>query len=276
MKIQQALSEAQKHIQSETAKLDAEVLLAYVLNQSRTYLFTWPEKNLSKDEAQQFEALIQQRAKGTPIAYLTGSQEFWSMEFKVNEATLIPRPETELLVEVVLEHLNSKPLIIADFGTGSGAIACALASECAAWQLHAIDQSIDALEIAKQNAATHSLNNIHFYQSNWGDNCTEKLDAIVSNPPYIEDNDPHLTQGDVAFEPRTALSSGDDGLDDIRIICEQAQSLLKPNGWLFIEHGFDQGAAVRDILSQNDFSNIQTVKDLSGHERVSFARIESN
>lgn len=272
MTLQNALKTAYEQLKTDTARLDAEVLLAHVLGKNRTYLFTWPDKELSDTQKAEFERFIAERAEGQPVAYLTGTQEFWSMNFKVSEATLIPRPDTELLVEAVLNTLSNQALTIADFGTGSGAIACALAQERPNWQISAVDQSKTALLIAKENALAHQLSNIHFIQGSWGKPCFEPFDAIVSNPPYIESNDPHLNQGDVAFEPRSALVSGDDGLDDIRLIIIDAKRLLKPGGALFFEHGYNQGEAVRSLLNENGFVDVKTIKDLSGHERVTYAR----
>ena len=260
---------------SDTARLDAELLLAYVLDKPRSYFFTWPEKELSAEHLQQFQQLIQQRKQGKPVAYLIGEREFWSLRLKVNEATLIPRPDTELLVELALaqslpEQHKAK---VVDLGTGTGAIALSLAHENPHWQVCAVDMSSEALKVAKSNAKLNQISNVTFLQGSWceplGD---EPLDMIVSNPPYIRSDDHHLSQGDLRFEPITALASGLDGLDDIRIISQQSLPLLKNNGWLLVEHGFDQLKAVQEILHREGFINIRTEQDLSGQDRVTLAQ----
>ena len=211
------------------------------------------------------------RATGKPMAYILGQQEFWSMNFKVTEHTLIPRADTEILVETVLGHLPSQKQDIVELGTGTGAIACALASERPAWHILATDFSEEALKVAEYNIQNLGLHNIQSLQSNWFDNIPpKKFDAIISNPPYVESNSIHLSEG-THFEPQSALISGKDGLDDIRIIIAQAKTFLKPKGILFLEHGFEQAEAVAKIFGQHGYDNVQNIKDYAGCPRVSFA-----
>ncbi len=256
------------------ANIDACVLLCHVLDVERSHLFTWPEKEVSSPEQDQFQELIQLRATGKPIAYIIGWQEFWSMPFKVTEHTLIPRADTEILVEIVLNQLadiNTKKHIL-ELGTGTGAIACALVSERPNWHIQAVDICDSALKIAQYNAQQLGfVNNIQYLQSNWFERiANQKFDAIVSNPPYVESNSVHLSEG-TRFEPQSALTSGKDGLDDIRIIIAQARAYLNPNGILFLEHGFEQSESVREIFDQHGYKNIQNIKDYAGCPRVSFA-----
>ena len=278
MKIQQALSHASSlSIQSESPILDAELLLAHVLGKSREFLITWPETDLSESEQQAFINLLEQRVLGHPIAYLIGSRAFWNFDLVVSPDVLIPRPETELLVELILERLDTNKHLLADLGTGSGALALAIASERENWQIVATDSSAAALSIAKHNALNLKLSNIDFRQGSWiealkGGKNNERFDAIVSNPPYIDKNDEHLGQGDVRFEPLQALVANDAGLADIKLIATQAHDRLKPGAILLMEHGYQQGEAVRQILKQSKYSDIQTYKDLAGLERATFAR----
>lgn len=278
MKIQQALSYANSQLsQSESPSLDAELLLAHVLVKNREFLITWPETELNESEQQAFINLLEQRVSGHPIAHLLGSRAFWNFDLVVSPDVLIPRPETELLVELILERLGTNKHLVADLGTGSGAIALALASERESWQIIATDSSTAALTIAKQNAKNLKLSNIEFSQGIWAEaleGCenNELFDAIVSNPPYIDENDEHLAQGDVRFEPVQALVAKDEGLKDIKLIAAQAHDRLKPGAILFMEHGYQQGEAVREILQQSKYSEIQTFKDLAGLERASLAR----
>ena len=260
---------------SDTARLDAELLLAYVLDKPRSYFFTWPEKELSTEQQQQFEQLLQQRKQGKPVAYLIGEREFWSLRLQVNEATLIPRPDTELLVELALAQTlpEQQKANVVDLGTGTGAIALSLAHENPHWKVCAVDMSSEALKVAKNNAELNKVTNVTFLHGSWCEPLGDfLLDMIVSNPPYIRSDDHHLSQGDVRFEPITALASGPDGLNDIRIISRQSLPLLKKSGWLLIEHGYDQGEAVQGILHQDGFSKVQTKQDLSGQDRVTLAQ----
>ncbi|TYK65527.1 peptide chain release factor N(5)-glutamine methyltransferase [Colwellia echini] len=258
---------------SDSAKLDAQILLAFVLDKAHSYLLSWPEHVLTPPVEQAYLALLQRRIQGEPIAYITGVQEFWSLPFFVSPATLIPRPDTEVLVELVLEHFSDvKQLTCLDLGTGTGAIALALASEQADWQIDAIDFNIDAVALAKQNAKNLQLGHVNIYQSNWFSAVeAHKYDVIVSNPPYIDALDEHLSQGDVRFEPNSALIAPEQGLGDIKHIAQQALGFLKPQGALYFEHGFEQAKAVRDILTNLGFESPQTQKDFNGHDRITWA-----
>lgn len=290
MNIQQAIDWAKSELQnsdnpSDSPKLDAECLLTEVLNKNRSYLYTWPEKTLEASQQNQFEQLVNQRLAGHPIAHLLGYKEFWGLDLQVTPDTLIPRPDTEILVEKALDIIqviqtnknHSKtpppPLQIIDLGTGSGAIACAIKSECPSCEVVATDFSKNALQIAKQNATTHNLD-IEFYQGSWLEAVPEKqsFDLILSNPPYIEDNDPHLQQGDVRFDPITALTSGSDGLDDIRQIASQTKRYLKTDGWVIIEHGYNQAQAVQQILHDNQFQAVASQQDYGGQPRITFGQ----
>jgi release factor glutamine methyltransferase len=272
LSIAQALKDASKALAetSDSARLDAEVLLRHVLNCSATHLIAWPEKLLDEKQIQTFRLLIEQRQAGTPIAYLTGHKEFWSLDFKVTAATLIPRPDTEILVEFVLNQFSDrKKLNLVDLGTGSGAIAIAIASEKPGWEITATDISDEALAVARENARTHQITNIKFVESNWFKQLSGQLfDLIISNPPYIAAQDEHLSQGDVRFEPASALISGETGMDDIQHITSQSIEYLNPGGWLAFEHGYNQKQQVSDCLNHHHFQNITPLKDLSGKPRV--------
>lgn len=276
--LQTASSKLQQQQISDTPKLDAELLLAVCLHKNRTYLYTWPEKTLSETEQARFDHLIQQRLKGHPLAHLTGEREFWGLNLKVTADTLIPRPDTEILIETALDKLNSQnhaklkteqACSILDLGTGTGAIALALKSEFVECDVCAIDFSLAALEVAKQNAKTHNLD-VEFIHSSWFEqlNSNSRFNLIASNPPYIEDQDPHLTQGDVRFEPISALIAGNDGLDDLKVITQQAWSFLKPEGWLMVEHGYNQGTAVQALFKQHGYQQIETINDYGHNPRI--------
>lgn len=270
--IQLALTKATELLTatSDSAALDAEVLLCHVLKKTRSHLRAWPEKELQSTDYTHFSQLIEQRQQGSPIAYITGNWEFWSREFKVNSNVLIPRPDTELLIELCLTLIADKPsATIIDLGTGSGIIAITLAAERPDLNIIATDFSLEALNIAKQNATTHQTDNIRFIHSNWLDEITAStFDLIISNPPYIAENDPHLSQGDVRFEPKKALTAKNLGLDDITKISQHAHNYLSPGGTLLIEHGYDQQSAVQAIFNTYKYNNIQTHTDLSGNPRV--------
>ncbi len=259
---------------SPSARLDAEILLAFSLNKSRTWLRTWPEQRVDQSVSNQFNQLIEQRHQGLPIAYLIGQREFWAHTFQVSKDVLIPRPETELLVEHCLHIiLPDQPQLILELGTGSGAIAISIAAEHPQAQITATDISQPALEIARINADSAAVSNIQFLQSDWFNNIDKRGFAlIISNPPYIEQNDPHLQQGDVRFEPRLALTSGSDGLRDIQIIAQQAQNHLATNAYLALEHGYNQHLAVAQILSNNHYTNIKNHHDLQGNPRITIAQ----
>lgn len=255
---------------SDTPRLDAELLLAHVLGKPRSYLFTWPDQPVAEAEAARFSALLARRRSGEPVAYLLGEQGFWTLDLQVSPDTLIPRPDTERLVELALELGPSRSAAVLDLGTGTGAIALALASERPDWQLTGSDRMPGAVALAEQNRARLGLANVRFLQSDWFAALgAARYDLIVSNPPYIAADDPHLTQGDVRFEPASALVSGADGLDDIRHLVETAPSHLQPGGWLLLEHGWQQAAVVRGLLEQRGFAAVQSWEDLGGHQRVS-------
>lgn len=258
----------------EQTRLDAEVLLAFVLGKPRSYLRAWPEAEPSAAQASRYRALVRQRAAGQPLAYLTGHREFWSLDFEVSPATLIPRPETELLVEQALDLLAAdQPLRIADLGTGSGAIAVALARERPQWQLYAVDRSPDCLAIARRNAARHTTGNLALINADWCSAFADaSLHALVSNPPYVAERDPHLQQGDVRFEPVSALAAGRAGLDDLAQLIEQAPRVLHAAGMVFLEHGPEQTIALHKLLKKEAFCEIHTEADLAGRERVTHAR----
>lgn len=261
--------------------LEAKILLAYVLKCTKEYLWAYPEKEISQQQEKFFMSLIARRASGEPIAYITGSKEFWSLDLKVTKDVLIPRADTELLIEIILKkqtnerlsNQNLSSIDVLDLGTGSGAIGLALASEQPDWHITAVDFSKPALEIAKYNAEKNSINNISFVYSDWFENISQskKFNIIVSNPPYIEKADQHLCQGDLRFEPETALVSGKDGLDDIRKIIINAQNYLKPNGLLILEHGYNQAERIQTILLKDNYLNIETHQDLAGLNRVTCA-----
>ena len=272
MIISELIADASRQLEniSDSPRLDAEVLLCHVLNKGRSYLLTWPDRELDAQTLNDFQQLLQQRAQGIPIAHLTGRREFWSLDLKVTPDTLIPRPETELLVEYILDHYsNDTKIRLADLGTGTGAIAIAIAAERPNWQLVATDISGNALEVARYNAGTHKLNNIEFRQGRWCEPLgKDNFDIIVSNPPYIPQADPHLQQGDVRFEPLSALASGEEGIDDIREIVHCSQLHLKPNGLLIIEHGYDQKSIMHDIFTKNTYHQINQLLDLANNPRA--------
>lgn len=260
---------------SDSAKLDAQILLAFVLNKELSYLLTWPEKTLAQQDKQHYLSLLDRRISGEPIAYIVGVKDFWSLPFMVSPATLIPRPDTEILVELVLEQFaDIDTLHCLDLGTGTGAIALALASEQPNWQIDAIDFSLDAVKLAQQNAKKLQLSHVNIFQSDWFSALNDrKFDVIVSNPPYIDKLDENLSQGDVRFEPESALVADEHGLGDIKHIAQQALKYLNSQGSLFFEHGFEQGEAVRNILAALGYHNAQTVRDFNGHERITWARL---
>lgn len=259
----------QKLAGSPSAGIDAEVLLAFVLETGRSFLYANPELQPPHQRVVAFRRLVGQRAKGHPVAYLTGYCEFWSLQIKVSPAVLIPRPETELLVETALAKIPAGTAWrIADLGTGSGAIALALAAEKRCCQIHATDISEAALEVARGNAERHGFDQISFYHGSWAEPLRDQFDLVVSNPPYVSDDDPHLGQGDLRYEPRVALTPGGDGLDAIKEIARASSRLLVRGGWLMFEHGWDQGPASRRVLKDKGFVSINTLQDLQGHERV--------
>lgn len=275
--ISEAVSQLQTTSQANPHKLEAELLLCHCLGVTRSYLLTWPEKRLSNAESSAFFEFVQRRVTGEPIAYILGKREFWGLELAVSPATLIPRADTETLVERALEKIQQiqQPHIL-DMGTGSGAIALALAHERPDAQVTAVDYSTDALDIARQNAESHQLK-VRMLQSDWFSALAEqRFDCIVSNPPYIERHDPHLTQGDLRFEPASALSAGQDGLADLRQIIEHAPKFLNNQAWLLVEHGYNQADAVQTLFKQAGFCAVQTHQDLSGNPRVTLGKIDDD
>ncbi|WP_266168500.1 peptide chain release factor N(5)-glutamine methyltransferase [Dyella subtropica] len=255
-------------------RVDAEALLLHVLEKPRSWLIAHDTDSLDADIVASFEALVARRAAGEPVAYITGHRGFWSLDLHVTPATLIPRPETELLVELALQHLPvGQRLKVADLGTGSGAIALAIAHERPQAQVSAVDVSTEALQVARGNAHRLGIGNVRFLEGNWMTPLSgERFAVIVSNPPYIEAGDPHLARGDLRFEPAGALASGDDGLDAIRHIVSTAPGYLEPGGWLLMEHGWDQGPAVRALLITAGYLDASTAQDLEGRDRVSGGR----
>lgn len=271
--IQQLLTEGRQSLDSDSAALDVELLLASVLGKSRTYLYTWPEKEVAVEALDAFQSMLSQRLKGVPVAYLLGSREFWSLQLKVTPDTLIPRPETELLVEAALELLPSSPQCVLDLGTGTGAIALALASEREHWQLLAVDRVSEAAALAEINRRLCGVENVRVVQGSWGDAVAPGCwHMIVSNPPYIDQDDPHLRQGDVRYEPSSALVAARQGLADIESVCCQSLTLLVDGGWLLLEHGYRQGCDVQRLMTELGYDEIKTLKDLSGQDRVTRGR----
>lgn len=262
---------------SDTPRLDAEILLAKILDVDRAYLYSESSFILSPHALEQWHELLRRRKQGEPIAYILGKQEFWSLELITTPATLIPRPETEVLVEIALKKLaavssdsfNPSSIAVADLGTGTGAIALALASEHPEWKIVATDQSSEALAIAKLNAKQLGINNVEFYQGSWCFALTHhQFTAIISNPPYIAEHDVHLSQGDLPYEPKSALVSGEDGLAAIREIIEQARDYLRPGGWLMLEHGYDQQEKVIHLMEQSGYVEVEGYADLANVPRV--------
>ncbi|WP_049414508.1 peptide chain release factor N(5)-glutamine methyltransferase [Stenotrophomonas maltophilia] len=274
--LRQVVADASARLGGVDARHEAELLLLHVLDRPRSWLFAHATDPLAAADQATFEALLARRVAGEPVAYLIGRRGFWTLDLEVDPATLIPRPETELLVELALERLPpDQALQLADLGTGSGAIALALASERPRAQVLATDASTGALAVAARNAARHELGNVRFAEGGhdwYAPLQGVRFDLIASNPPYIASDDPHLEQGDLRFEPSTALASGMDGLDDIRRIVDGGQAHLRPGGWLLIEHGRDQGAAIRALFEATGFVEVQTVQDLEQRDRITLGR----
>lgn len=273
--IRQALKQAAEQLTTvhEGAHLETELLLAHILRKNRSYLFSYPEQELKAEELSEFLALIEKRLDGVPIAYLVQEKEFWSLPFKVTPATLIPRPETELLVELALKLIPDKAnRTLLDLGTGCGAIAIALAKERPDWTIHACDSSKEALQTAIENAQNLNVHNVHFFHSNWFSKLPrQQYHAILSNPPYIANQDPHLRQGDLRFEPLSALVSGNDGLTDLQYILTEGLQHLLPGGLILVEHGFEQKDKLIAILNGLGYKSSHCWQDLQGHDRVSRA-----
>ncbi|MFA0811335.1 peptide chain release factor N(5)-glutamine methyltransferase [Microbulbifer epialgicus] len=258
---------------SESARLDVEVLLAHILGRERTWLYTWPEYELSVAEQSEFDALLERRKNGEPVAHLTGEREFWSLTLKVDPSTLIPRPDTELLVEVALTLCPQEGLHALDLGTGTGAIAFALASEKPSWHIVAAEKSKKALALAEENRKRLGFTNVQVLESDWFAQLPpQRFSLIVSNPPYIDAADPHLSEGDVRFEPHTALVADRGGLADIEQIAVQAGEYLEDSGWLLVEHGWQQAESVRGIFTAAGYRAVESRRDYSGWERLTLGR----
>lgn len=262
---------------SDSARLDAEILLKHASGLSNTQLIVRDAEPLDDQIVKRVDALIEARKKGSPIAYLIGQREFYALNLKINQHVLIPRPETELLVDTALKIIDSnKALQVLDLGTGSGAIALAIAANAPNVQILATDIDKSAIRLANQNARIQNISNVRFLPGDWFTPLEGKqFDLIVSNPPYIDPDDPHLNQGDVRFEPTHALVAADHGLADIRKIVALAPTHLEPGGSIALEHGYDQGQAVRNILEANGFTGIGTLKDLNQLDRVSLGALST-
>lgn len=267
------LREATSQLESESPRVDAELLLCFVLQKNSAWLYAYAEDELPEALQLKFSNLLERRKAGEPIAHIVGSRGFWTLDLAVTPDTLIPRPETELLVELAIAKCpQGKKVRVLDLGSGNGAIALAIAAECKNAIVIAVDKSVAALSVARGNAETNKLP-VEFRQSDWFSALeNQKFDLVVSNPPYIPERDPHLSQGDLRFEPISALASGVDGLDDIRLIVSQAPKFCSPQAWLMIEHGYDQGEAIRTLFSNAGFSHVETVQDLEQRDRVTIGQ----
>ncbi|WP_277811039.1 peptide chain release factor N(5)-glutamine methyltransferase [Chromohalobacter canadensis] len=258
---------------SASPRLDAEVLMMHAASVTRAWLYTWGDRELTGVSRARFEALVAARALGHPVAYLIGEREFWGLRLRVDEATLIPRPDTECLVEALLAKMPYGPGKALDLGTGTGAIALALASERPTWHVTGVDREEAAVIIAKDNAQHLGIANATFLVSDWFgalENAT--FDVIAANPPYIAEDDPHLTQGDVRFEPRSALVARDAGLADLHYLAMTARGHLVAGGWLALEHGWEQASRVREALAQAGYEDVFSETDLGARERLTLGR----
>ncbi|MEQ9721418.1 peptide chain release factor N(5)-glutamine methyltransferase [Yersinia alsatica] len=277
MDYQQWLSlAAARFNQSDSPKRDAEILLSFVTGRARTYLLAFGETVLTAEQLAVLEPLAARREQGEPIAYLVGEREFWSLPLSVSSATLIPRPDTECLVEQALAHLPATPCRILDLGTGTGAIALAIASERPDCSVVGGDIKADAVALARHNAEKLAINNVHFLQSSWFESVSGLFTLIVSNPPYIDANDPHLNQGDVRYEPHSALVAPAEGLADLAEIIRQSPAYLEAGGWLMLEHGWQQAEAVQKLLKNAGFSAVMTHKDYGNNDRVTLGQWSFN
>ena len=257
----------------DSPKRDAEILLGFVTGKSRSWLVAFGETELLPEQLARLEALLARRVRGEPVAHLIGEREFWSLPLRVSDATLIPRPDTEVLVEQALMRIPAAPSRILDLGTGTGAIALALASERPDCEVLGVDRIEAAVALAQSNAERLAIPNAAFALSHWFDNLpAARFDVVVSNPPYIDAQDRHLTQGDVRFEPLSALVADEAGLADLRQLIAQAPQWLTPGGWLLLEHGWQQDAAVRDLMQQQGFLQVASVNDYGGNPRVTFGQ----
>lgn len=277
LSISEALSESKQLAgYSDSSRLDAELFLAAALNCSREYIYTWPNDEVSRRQLNTYHSYLERRRGGEPVAYILGRQAFWDFDLTVNESVLIPRPETEQLVEWAIDLLSccsSDCVHIADLGTGSGAIALALASTNHFWQLSAVDVSEDALKVARMNAEELNLTNIDYIHASWCDGFTQdKFDLIVANPPYVVKGDPHLREGDLPFEPELALISDESGKADIRRIAQSSREFLKDDSWLLLEHGYDQKQEVEIILKSLGYKDIECRQDYAGIDRMTIGK----
>ncbi|MEW7315260.1 peptide chain release factor N(5)-glutamine methyltransferase [Buttiauxella gaviniae] len=268
--LQQAIAQLQE---SESPRRDAEILLGFVTGKARTFILAFGETELSTEQCEALDALLARRVKGEPIAHLVGEREFWSLPLRVSPVTLIPRPDTECLVEQALARLPATPCSVLDLGTGTGAIALAIASERPDCNVTALDLIPEAVELARDNARRLGITNVEVLQSNWFSVLnTQRFAVIVSNPPYIDEEDPHLSLGDVRFEPRSALVADNHGLADLRTLVESSRNFLEPGGWLLLEHGWQQAALVRELFTDAGYTEIQSCQDYGGNDRLTVGR----
>lgn len=264
-------------LDASSARIEVQCLLQQVLQKPRAWLLAYPEVALDAVQQAEYAALLLRRVDGEPVAYILGEREFFGLMFKVTPAVLIPRPETELLVELALQRMPQQQCRVLDLGTGSGAIALSIAHARPDAQMLACDASSDALAVAHENIQCLGIHNVTLLQSDWYTALgAQRFDLIVSNPPYIATHDPHLLQGDVRFEPLSALTSGEDGLCDIRHIINGALAHLAPGGWLLLEHGYDQAVQVRELMCSAGLTEVFSAQDLAGIERVSGGRAVTN
>jgi release factor glutamine methyltransferase len=268
--LQQAIAQLQE---SESPRRDAEILLGFVTGKARTFILAFGETELTAEQLQQLDVLLARRVKGEPIAHLVGEREFWSLPLRVSPVTLIPRPDTECLVEQALVRMPETPCSVLDLGTGTGAIALAIASERPDCSVTALDLIPDAVELARENASRLGIHNVEVLQSDWFSALnTQRFAVIVSNPPYIDAQDPHLSQGDVRFEPRSALVAENHGLADLRTLVETARKFLEPGGWVLLEHGWQQAEQVRELFNDAGYTEIQSCQDYGGNDRLTVGR----
>ncbi|OMK97233.1 peptide chain release factor N(5)-glutamine methyltransferase [Yersinia pestis] len=263
---------AARFTHSDSPKRDAEILLSFVTGKARTYLLAFGETEITAEQLLWLETLANRREQGEPIAYLVGEREFWSLPLSVSSATLIPRPDTECLVEQALARLPAMPCRILDLGTGTGAIALALATERRDCAVIAVDINADAVALARHNAEKLTIDNVCFLQGSWFEPVSGRFALIASNPPYIDANDPHLNEGDVRYEPHSALVAAAEGMADLAAIVSQAPGYLDPGGWLMLEHGWQQANAVQELLKNSGFSAGMTCKDYGNNDRVTLGQ----
>lgn len=268
--LQQAIAQLQE---SESPRRDAEILLGFVTGKSRTFILAFGETKLTAEQQHELSALLARRVKGEPVAHLVGEREFWSLPLRVSPVTLIPRPDTECLVEQALARMPATPCSVLDLGTGTGAIALAIASERPDCDITALDLIPEAVELARDNASRLGITNVEVLQSDWFSALnTQRFTLIVSNPPYIDGEDPHLSQGDVRFEPRSALVADNKGFADLRTLIESSRDFLEPGGWLLLEHGWQQAVQTRELFTDAGYTEIQSCQDYGGNDRLTVGR----